>query len=132
MEDTYPTCQRVPSPDTSFSSLVYKERDVIISPCTAATIRKRLAHAVKQRRVSPRKHEAAIRAAQLGKKVACVDKDRNGGTCNNWGCIPTKALLKNKIDSLRGEASLEMDAHPTLSEAVFEAVHVAHGTAIHL
>ena len=39
--------------------------------------------------------EAAIRAAQLGKKVACVDKDRNGGTCNNWGCIPTKALLKN-------------------------------------
>ena len=43
----------------------------------------------------PAGYEAAIRAAQLGKKVACVDKDRNGGTCNNWGCIPTKALLKN-------------------------------------
>ena len=38
---------------------------------------------------------AAIRAAQLGKKVACVEKDRAGGTCLNWGCIPTKALLKN-------------------------------------
>ncbi len=43
----------------------------------------------------PAGYEAAIRAAQLGKKVACVDKDRYGGTCNNWGCIPTKALLKN-------------------------------------
>ena len=43
----------------------------------------------------PAGYEAAIRAAQLGKKVACVDKDRTGGTCNNWGCIPTKALLKN-------------------------------------
>lgn len=43
----------------------------------------------------PAGYEAAIRASQLGKKVACVDKDRSGGTCNNWGCIPTKALLKN-------------------------------------
>jgi len=37
----------------------------------------------------------AIRAAQLGKKVACVEMDRAGGTCLNWGCIPTKSLLKN-------------------------------------
>ena len=43
----------------------------------------------------PAGYEGAIRAAQLGKKVACVDKERYGGTCNNWGCIPTKALLKN-------------------------------------
>jgi dihydrolipoamide dehydrogenase len=43
----------------------------------------------------PAGYEAAIRAAQLNKRVACVDKDRYGGTCNNWGCIPTKALLKN-------------------------------------
>lgn len=43
----------------------------------------------------PAGYVAAIRAAQLGKKVACVEKDRGGGTCNNWGCIPTKALLKN-------------------------------------
>jgi dihydrolipoamide dehydrogenase len=43
----------------------------------------------------PAGYVAAIRGAQLGKKVACVEKERAGGTCNNWGCIPTKALLKN-------------------------------------
>jgi dihydrolipoamide dehydrogenase len=43
----------------------------------------------------PAGYVAAIRAAQLGKKVACVEKDRAGGTCNNWGCIPTKVLLRN-------------------------------------
>src|SRR3954464_5415572 len=43
----------------------------------------------------PAGYVAAIKAAQLSKKVACVEKDRGGGTCNNWGCIPTKALLKN-------------------------------------
>lgn len=41
----------------------------------------------------PAGYVGAIRAAQLGKKVACVEKERGGGTCNNWGCIPTKALL---------------------------------------
>ncbi len=43
----------------------------------------------------PAGYVAAIRAAQLGKSVACVETDRAGGTCLNWGCIPTKALLKN-------------------------------------
>ncbi|HSI83065.1 MAG TPA: dihydrolipoyl dehydrogenase [Candidatus Methylacidiphilales bacterium] len=43
----------------------------------------------------PAGYVGAIRAAQLGKKVACVDKERAGGTCLNWGCIPTKALIKN-------------------------------------
>ncbi len=43
----------------------------------------------------PAGYVGAIRAAQLGKKVACVENDRAGGTCLNWGCIPTKALLKN-------------------------------------
>lgn len=38
---------------------------------------------------------AAIRASQLGQKVAIVERDRLGGVCLNWGCIPTKALLKN-------------------------------------
>jgi dihydrolipoamide dehydrogenase len=42
----------------------------------------------------PGGYVAALRAAQLGMKVACVDKDRNlGGTCLNVGCIPSKALL---------------------------------------
>ena len=43
----------------------------------------------------PAGYFGAIRAAQLGKKVAVVEADKPGGTCLNWGCIPTKALLKN-------------------------------------
>jgi dihydrolipoamide dehydrogenase len=43
----------------------------------------------------PGGYVAAIRAAQLGKKVAVVERDRLGGVCLNWGCIPTKALLRN-------------------------------------
>ncbi|HTB64539.1 MAG TPA: dihydrolipoyl dehydrogenase [Opitutales bacterium] len=43
----------------------------------------------------PAGYAAAIRAGQLGRKVACVEMERPGGTCLNWGCIPTKALLKS-------------------------------------
>jgi len=43
----------------------------------------------------PGGYVAAIRAAQLGLKTAVVEKDNLGGICLNWGCIPTKALLKN-------------------------------------
>ena len=43
----------------------------------------------------PAGYVGAIRAGQLKKKVACVEMDRAGGTCLNWGCIPTKSLLKN-------------------------------------
>ena len=43
----------------------------------------------------PAGYVGAIRAAQLGKNVAVIEADRAGGTCLNWGCIPTKALLKN-------------------------------------
>ena len=43
----------------------------------------------------PAGYVGAIRAAQLGKKVACIEKERAGGTCLNWGCIPTKSLLRN-------------------------------------
>lgn len=41
----------------------------------------------------PAGYVGAIRAAQLGLSVACVERDRLGGVCLNWGCIPTKALL---------------------------------------
>jgi dihydrolipoamide dehydrogenase len=43
----------------------------------------------------PAGYAAAIRASQLGKKTLCVEKDKLGGICLNWGCIPTKALLTN-------------------------------------
>ena len=43
----------------------------------------------------PGGYVAAIRAAQLGKKVAVIEKQHLGGICLNWGCIPTKSLLKN-------------------------------------
>ncbi len=43
----------------------------------------------------PAGYAGAIKAGQLGKKVACVEMERAGGTCLNWGCIPSKALLKS-------------------------------------
>jgi dihydrolipoamide dehydrogenase len=43
----------------------------------------------------PGGYVAAIRCAQLGLTVAAVEDDRPGGVCLNWGCIPTKALLRN-------------------------------------
>ncbi len=43
----------------------------------------------------PGGYVAAIRAAQLGMKVACVEAQKLGGVCNNWGCIPTKAMLES-------------------------------------
>ncbi len=43
----------------------------------------------------PAGYAGAIRAAQLKKRVLCVEHDKLGGICLNWGCIPTKALLTN-------------------------------------
>ena len=43
----------------------------------------------------PGGYVAAIRAAQLGNTVCIIEKEKLGGVCLNWGCIPTKALLKN-------------------------------------
>ncbi|MEX2381119.1 MAG: dihydrolipoyl dehydrogenase [Opitutales bacterium] len=43
----------------------------------------------------PAGYAGAIRAGQLGGKVACIEVERAGGTCLNWGCIPSKALLKS-------------------------------------
>ena len=55
----------------------------------------------------PGGYPAAIRAAQLGKKTAIVEKEAFGGTCLNWGCIPTKTLI----------ASAERFHHAAHSEA---------------
>src|SRR5882724_10250572 len=43
----------------------------------------------------PGGYVCAIRCAQLGLKTAVVERDRMGGICLNWGCIPTKALLRS-------------------------------------
>jgi dihydrolipoamide dehydrogenase len=43
----------------------------------------------------PGGYVAAIKAAQLGKKCAVIEKENLGGVCLNWGCIPTKSLLRN-------------------------------------
>lgn len=51
----------------------------------------------------PGGYVAAIRAAQLGRRVAVVERERPGGVCLNWGCIPSKALLSGAelIETLR-------------------------------
>ena len=54
----------------------------------------------------PGGYVAAIRCAQLGLSVATVEDDRPGGVCLNWGCIPTKALLRNaEVVTLVGHAA---------------------------
>jgi dihydrolipoamide dehydrogenase len=54
----------------------------------------------------PGGYVTAIRAAQLGMKTACVEREHLGGICLNWGCIPTKALLRSsEIGHLLNHAS---------------------------
>jgi len=43
----------------------------------------------------PGGYVAAIRAAQLGLSVAVIEREHMGGICLNWGCIPTKAMLRS-------------------------------------
>ncbi len=54
----------------------------------------------------PGGYVAAIRLAQLGKKVALVERESLGGVCLNWGCIPSKALIAaaNLVEDVRGAA----------------------------
>jgi dihydrolipoamide dehydrogenase len=54
----------------------------------------------------PGGYPAAIRAAQLGLKTALVEKERVGGVCLNWGCIPTKAMLRSAevLETMRHSA----------------------------
>ncbi len=72
----------------------------------------------------PGGYVAAIRAAQLGFKVACIESTHLGGICLNWGCIPTKALLRtaeiiNVIQHSGDELGLGItEAKPDLVKAV--------------
>lgn len=69
----------------------------------------------------PGGYVAAVRASQLGKKVALVEKAEAGGTCLNWGCIPTKALLKSaQVFSYCKSAAnygVDMECEPTANLA---------------
>ena len=60
----------------------------------------------------PGGYVAAIRAAQLGMKTAVVEREQLGGICLNWGCIPTKALLRSAevYDNLRHAQSFGLSA----------------------
>ena len=72
----------------------------------------------------PGGYVAAIRAGQLGLKTAIIEKEELGGVCLNWGCIPSKSLLKNaevvsyfkradefglKMDNFSADFSVAMD-----------------------
>lgn len=80
----------------------------------------------------PGGYVAAIRASQLGMNVACIERSEPGGICLNWGCIPTKALMKsaqvykylnNAADygiSFSGEATADLPAMVARSRGVAE------------
>ena len=72
----------------------------------------------------PAGYAAAIRAGQLKQRVLCIEKENLGGTCLNWGCIPTKALLEDgafirKLRTAAGEHGVS-----------FERLHVDFGKII--
>lgn len=79
----------------------------------------------------PGGYVAAIRASQLGKKVGVVEKAEIGGTCLNWGCIPTKALLKSAaVYTYMQHAEnygikLEGEVHPDMEAVVARSRGVA-------
>jgi dihydrolipoamide dehydrogenase len=60
----------------------------------------------------PGGYPAAIRAAQYGLRVALVEKERLGGVCLNWGCIPTKAMLRSAevLETLQHSADFGIEA----------------------
>lgn len=82
----------------------------------------------------PGGYVAAIRASQLGKKVAVVERSELGGICLNWGCIPTKSLLKSASVfeylkhaadygvKIEGEASADFEAMVKRSRGVAEGM----------
>lgn len=81
----------------------------------------------------PGGYVAAIRAAQLGMKTAVVEKESLGGVCLNWGCIPTKALLKSaqvfKYVSHAADYGIKIDgkASPDFEHMIRRSREVASG-----
>ena len=65
----------------------------------------------------PGGYPSAIRAAQLGFKTACIEREKLGGVCLNWGCVPSKALLKTAemVNKLKKAKSWGIDVgEPTI------------------
>ncbi len=68
----------------------------------------------------------AIRAAQLGLKTALIEREHLGGICLNWGCIPTKAMVRSAENFGYMKHASEQELmhtvipHPTLSEMMRE------------
>jgi dihydrolipoamide dehydrogenase len=80
----------------------------------------------------PGGYVAAIRAAQLGQKVAIIERESLGGICLNWGCIPTKALLKSAsvFDYLKHAADYGIevgDAKIDFTKMIMRSRNVAEG-----
>ena len=74
----------------------------------------------------PGGYVAAIRGAQLGLKVAVVEREHMGGICLNWGCIPTKAMLTRVPNLDRVTAFAQMTE---LSNELFASDDAAEGMA---
>ena len=74
----------------------------------------------------PGGYVAAIRAAQLGMKAVVIEREHLGGICLNWGCIPTKALLR--AAELRHSIDEMKDFGITVGEVVI-LVPLSHGRA---
>ncbi len=73
----------------------------------------------------PGGYVAAIRAGQLWLRTAVVERADVGGVCLNWGCIPSKALLRNaEVLSLFRHAGEIMDGEYAVNQAAF-AIHSA-------
>src|SRR3990170_5364788 len=82
----------------------------------------------------PGGYVSAIRCAQLGLSVAAVEDDRPGGVCLNWGCIPTKALLRNAevlgLVNRAAEFGIRVSGvEPSYAEAIQRSRRVADGRA---
>lgn len=78
----------------------------------------------------PGGYVAAIRASQLGMKCAVVERESLGGICLNWGCIPTKALLRSSEAYLAARSGAEFgfaaeNVHPDLAAIVARSRNVA-------
>lgn len=73
----------------------------------------------------PGGYVAAIRAAQLGAKVICVEKEYLGGTCLNWGCIPSKAMIASaeRLQHVKhaGDLGVTVSGEATMDFAKFIA-----------